>query len=66
MFKDLKTNQPQSKLEGIESMGFGFLKLVPRWPVKQSIMVSLAKSYKLETSTLPIDDGNIHINAELF
>ncbi|KAL4287564.1 hypothetical protein AHAS_Ahas19G0198800 [Arachis hypogaea] len=47
-------------------MGFGFLKLVLRWPVKQSIIVSLAKSYKLETSTLPIDDGNIRINVELF
>ncbi|XP_072068396.1 uncharacterized protein [Arachis hypogaea] len=47
-------------------MGFGFLKLVPRWPVKQGIMVSLVKAYNTETSTLTVDHGNIRIGPELF
>ncbi|RYR19360.1 hypothetical protein Ahy_B03g064124 isoform F [Arachis hypogaea] len=65
-FKDLEINQAQEKLQEIEAMGFGFLKLVPRWPVKQGIMVSLVKAYNTETSTLTVDHGNIRIGPELF
>ncbi|KAL4306058.1 hypothetical protein AHAS_Ahas16G0140300 [Arachis hypogaea] len=66
MFKDLKTNQTQAKLEEIEAMSFGFLNLVLRRPVKQDIMDSLAKAYNTETSTLLVDHGNICIKPELF
>ncbi|KAL4293467.1 hypothetical protein AHAS_Ahas18G0131000 [Arachis hypogaea] len=66
MFEDLETNQVQAKLQEIEAMGFGFLKLVLRWHVKQSIIILLAKAYNTETGTLPVDHGNIRIEPELF
>ncbi|KAL4344785.1 hypothetical protein AHAS_Ahas11G0213100 [Arachis hypogaea] len=66
LFRDLKTNQAQSKLDEIEAIGFGFLKLVPKWHVKQGIMVMLAKAYNIETSTLKLDNGNIRIGPEHF
>ncbi|XP_020979302.1 uncharacterized protein LOC110271939 isoform X1 [Arachis ipaensis] len=66
LFHDLETNQAQAKLDEIEEIGFGFLKLVPKWNVKQGIMVMLAKAYDTETSTLKVADGVIRIGAELF
>ncbi|XP_020967717.1 uncharacterized protein LOC110266961 [Arachis ipaensis] len=66
LFKDLETNQAQAKLDEIEAMRFGFLKLVPKWHVKQGIMVMLAKTYDTETSTLSVDHGIIRIGPELF
>ncbi|RYR48404.1 hypothetical protein Ahy_A07g034429 [Arachis hypogaea] len=66
LFKDLETNKAQAKLDEIEAIGFGFLKLVPKWHVKQGIMVMLAKAYDIEMSTLKLDHGNIRIGLELF
>ncbi|RYR35322.1 hypothetical protein Ahy_A10g050483 [Arachis hypogaea] len=66
LFKELKTNQDQAKLDEIEEIGFGFLKLVPKWQVRQGIMVMLAKAYDTETSTLKIENGNIRIVPEIF
>ncbi|KAL4321940.1 hypothetical protein AHAS_Ahas14G0160700 [Arachis hypogaea] len=66
LFHDLETNQAKAKLDEIEEIGFGFLKLVPKWNVKQGIMVMLAKAYDTETSTLKVADGVIRIGAELF
>ncbi|QHO00412.1 uncharacterized protein DS421_13g406350 [Arachis hypogaea] len=66
LFHDLETNQAQAKLDEIEEIGFSFLKLVPKWNVKQSIMVMLAKAYDTETSTLKVGDGVIRIGAKLF
>ncbi|KAL4344125.1 hypothetical protein AHAS_Ahas11G0147100 [Arachis hypogaea] len=66
LFKELETNQDQAKLDEIEEIGFGFLKLVPKWQVRQGIMVMLAKAYDTETSTLKLENGNIRIMPELF
>ncbi|XP_025687085.1 uncharacterized protein [Arachis hypogaea] len=66
LFQDLETNQAQAKLDEIEEIGFGFLKLVPKWNVKQGIMAMLANAYDIETSTLRVADGVIRIGAELF
>ncbi|QHN91373.1 uncharacterized protein DS421_17g574320 [Arachis hypogaea] len=66
LFKELETNQDQAKLDEIEEIGFGFLKLVPKWQVRQGIMVMLAKAYDTETSTLKLENGNIRILPELF
>ncbi|XLR10277.1 hypothetical protein S83_038215, partial [Arachis hypogaea] len=66
LFKELKTNQDQAKLDEIEEIDFGFLKLVPKWQVRQGIMVMLAKAYDTETSTLKLENGNIRIVPELF
>ncbi|KAL4316126.1 hypothetical protein AHAS_Ahas15G0253900 [Arachis hypogaea] len=56
----------QAKFDEIEAIGFGFLKLVPKWHVKQGIMTMLAKAYDIETSTLKLDNGNICIGPEIF
>nr|XP_025636843.1 uncharacterized protein LOC112732354 isoform X2 [Arachis hypogaea] len=66
LFKNLETNQAQAKLDEIEVINFCFLKLVPKWQVKQGIMVMLAKAYDIETSTLKLDNRNIRIGPELF
>ncbi|KAL4286930.1 hypothetical protein AHAS_Ahas19G0135400 [Arachis hypogaea] len=66
LFKDRETNQTQAKLDEIEAIGFGFLKLVPKWNVKQGILLMLAKAYGTETSTLSVDHGIIRVGLELF
>ncbi|QHO54092.1 uncharacterized protein DS421_2g53640 [Arachis hypogaea] len=66
LFHNMETNQVQEKLDEIEEIGFGFLKLVPKWNVKQGIMVILTKAYDTETSTLKVADGVIRIGPELF
>ncbi|KAL4286578.1 hypothetical protein AHAS_Ahas19G0100200 [Arachis hypogaea] len=52
-------------LAEIDEIGFRFLRLVPNWSVKQSIMVHLAKSYQVKLRTFILDIGNIRLNAEL-
>ncbi|KAL4299912.1 hypothetical protein AHAS_Ahas17G0148300 [Arachis hypogaea] len=62
---DLEKNNANVKLAEIDAIGFGFVKRIPHWAVKQSIMVQLAKAYDVDTNTLIVDVGNICINAEL-
>ncbi|KAL4293888.1 hypothetical protein AHAS_Ahas18G0173100 [Arachis hypogaea] len=61
----LENNNGNSKLAEIEAIGFGFVKRIPYWPMKQSIVVQLAKAYDVDSNTLQVDVGNIRINAEL-
>nr|XP_025650959.1 uncharacterized protein LOC112747187 [Arachis hypogaea] len=65
MMRQLTKNNTVEKLAEVDKIGFGFLRLVLDWTVKQAIMVHLAESYDVETRTLIIDFGNICLNAEL-
>ncbi|KAL1329402.1 hypothetical protein AAHE18_12G037700 [Arachis hypogaea] len=61
----LEKTHSDAKLAEIEAIGFGFLRHIPKWPVKQGIMVALARSYNLDRNTLQLDAANISINADL-
>ncbi|KAL4274748.1 hypothetical protein AHAS_Ahas20G0038200 [Arachis hypogaea] len=65
MMRKLTKNNAIEKLAEIDEIGFGFLRLVPNWSVKQVIMVHLAKLYEVKTRTFILDVSNIHLNAEL-
>ncbi|KAL4305513.1 hypothetical protein AHAS_Ahas16G0085800 [Arachis hypogaea] len=65
MMSTLSKNNSIEKLAEIDLIGFGFLRLVPNWSVKQAIMVHLAESYQVKPRTFILDIGNIHLNAEL-
>ncbi|KAL4373261.1 hypothetical protein AHAS_Ahas05G0064100 [Arachis hypogaea] len=65
MMSMLTKNNSIEKLVEIDQIGFGFLRLVPNWPVKQAIMVHLAESYQVKTRTFILDVGNFRLNAEL-
>ncbi|RYQ83037.1 hypothetical protein Ahy_B10g101652 [Arachis hypogaea] len=65
MMRTLTKNNSVDKLMEIDEIGFGFLRLVPNWFVKQAIMVHLAESYQVKQRTFILDIGNIRLNAEL-
>ncbi|QHN82588.1 uncharacterized protein DS421_20g697160 [Arachis hypogaea] len=65
LFTHLERHNKQGKLAEIEAIGFDFLRRVPQWHVKQSIMLQLARAYNMETNTLRVDAGDIRITAEL-
>ncbi|XP_015936514.1 FRIGIDA-like protein 3 isoform X1 [Arachis duranensis] len=65
MMRHLEKTHSDAKLAEIEAIGFGFLRHIPKWPVKQDIMVALARSYNLDRNTLQLDAANISINADL-
>ncbi|RYR24955.1 hypothetical protein Ahy_B02g058565 [Arachis hypogaea] len=65
MLSTLSKNNSADKLAEIDLIGFGFLRLVPNWSVKQPIMVHLAESYQVKPRTFILDIGNIRLNAEL-
>ncbi|QHO51375.1 hypothetical protein DS421_1g30350 [Arachis hypogaea] len=54
-----------AKLAEIDVIGFGFVKKISHWAMKQRIMIQLAKAYDVETDTLIMDVKNIRVNAEL-
>ncbi|KAL4316392.1 hypothetical protein AHAS_Ahas15G0280500 [Arachis hypogaea] len=65
MMSTLSKNNSVEKLAEIDLIGFGFLRLVPNWSVKQAIMVHLAESYQVKPRTFILDIGNICLNTEL-
>ncbi|QHO53747.1 uncharacterized protein DS421_2g50690 [Arachis hypogaea] len=65
MMRTLSNNNSVEKLAEIDEIGFGFLRRVPNWSVKQAIMVHLAESYQVKQRTFVLDIGNIRLNAEL-
>ncbi|KAL4343051.1 hypothetical protein AHAS_Ahas11G0039700 [Arachis hypogaea] len=65
MMSTLSKNNSVEKLAEIDLIGFGFLRLVPNWSVKQAIIVHLAESYQVKPRTFILDIGNIRLNAEL-
>ncbi|QHO06584.1 uncharacterized protein DS421_14g455960 [Arachis hypogaea] len=65
MMSTLSKNNSVEKLAEIDLIGFGFLRLVPNWSVKQAIMVHLAESYQVKPRNFILDIGNIRLNAEL-
>ncbi|KAL4277131.1 hypothetical protein AHAS_Ahas20G0276500 [Arachis hypogaea] len=64
MMSTLSKNNSVEKLAEIDEIGFGFLRLVPNWLVKQAIMVHIAESYQVKQRTFILDIGNICLNAE--
>ncbi|QHO42750.1 uncharacterized protein DS421_5g156920 [Arachis hypogaea] len=52
LFTHLERHHEQAKLDEIEAIGFGFLRCVPQWHVKQGIMLQLARAYEVDTNTL--------------
>ncbi|KAL4343050.1 hypothetical protein AHAS_Ahas11G0039600 [Arachis hypogaea] len=65
MMSTLSKNNSVEKLAEIDLIGFGFLRLVPNWSVKQAIMVHPAESNQVKSRTFILDIGNIRLNAEL-
>ncbi|XP_072081843.1 uncharacterized protein [Arachis hypogaea] len=65
LFSHLELHNEDAKLAELEAIGFGFLRRVPLWHVKQSIMLQLARAYDMESNTLRVNAGDIHITAEL-
>ncbi|KAL4359513.1 hypothetical protein AHAS_Ahas08G0084900 [Arachis hypogaea] len=65
MMSTLSKNSSVEKLAEIDEIGFGFLRLVPNWSVKQAIMVHLAEPYQVKPRTFILDISNIRLNAEL-
>ncbi|QHN85301.1 uncharacterized protein DS421_16g536230 [Arachis hypogaea] len=65
MITHLQEINADAKLAEIDAIGFGFVKKIPHWAVKQKIMIQLARAYDVETDTLIVDVGNIRVNAEL-
>ncbi|KAL4371643.1 hypothetical protein AHAS_Ahas06G0186300 [Arachis hypogaea] len=65
MMSMLSKNNLVDKLAEIDLIGFGFLRLVLNWSVKQAIMVRLAESYQVKQRTFILDIGNIRLNTEL-
>ncbi|QHO57305.1 uncharacterized protein DS421_3g81140 [Arachis hypogaea] len=65
LFTHLEQHHERAKLDEIEAIGFGFLRRVPQWHVKQSIVLQLARAYEVDTNTLMVDAGDICISAEL-
>ncbi|QHO00532.1 uncharacterized protein LOC110269610 [Arachis ipaensis] len=65
LFTHLERHNEQAKLAEIEAIGFDFLRRVPQWHVKQSIVLQLARAYDVETNTLRVDAEDIRITAEL-
>ncbi|XLU45260.1 hypothetical protein S245_040074, partial [Arachis hypogaea] len=65
MVTHLESITTVEKLLEIDTIGFGFVKRIPKWSVKQSIMKQLAFAYDVDTNTLIVDVGNICINSEL-
>ncbi|KAL4396777.1 hypothetical protein AHAS_Ahas01G0125800 [Arachis hypogaea] len=65
MMSTMTRNNAIEKLAEIDEIGFGFLRLVLNWSVKQAIMVHLAEWYDVKPRTFILDIGNIRLNAEL-
>ncbi|QHO00734.1 Putative ubiquitin-like-specific protease 1B [Arachis hypogaea] len=65
LFTHLERHNEQAKLAEIEAIGFGYLRRVLQWHVKQSIMLQLAEAYDVERNTLMVNAGDIRISAEL-
>ncbi|QHN84668.1 uncharacterized protein DS421_16g530680 [Arachis hypogaea] len=65
MITHLQEINADAKLAEIDAIGFGFVKQIPHWAVKQTIMIQLARAYDVETETLIVDVGNIPVSAEL-
>ncbi|KAL4337139.1 hypothetical protein AHAS_Ahas12G0080300 [Arachis hypogaea] len=65
MMSTLTKNNSIEKLAEIDEIGFGFLRLVLNWLVKQAIMVHLAELYQVKTRTFILNVGNIRLNAKL-
>ena len=65
MITHLQEMNADAKLAQIDSIGFGFVKQIPRWAVKQTIMIQLARAYDVETDTLIVDVGDIPVSSEL-
>ncbi|QHO01050.1 uncharacterized protein DS421_13g411630 [Arachis hypogaea] len=65
MITHLQEMNANAKLAEIDSIGFGFVKQIPRWAVKQTIMIQLARAYDVETDTLIVDVGDIPVSSEL-
>ncbi|QHO19751.1 uncharacterized protein DS421_11g331790 [Arachis hypogaea] len=65
MITHLQEMNANAKLAEIDSIGFGFVKQIPRWAVKQTIMIQLARAYDVETVTLIVDVGDIPVSSEL-
>ncbi|KAL4330231.1 hypothetical protein AHAS_Ahas13G0379400 [Arachis hypogaea] len=65
MITHLENVNAIEKLSEIDVIGFGFVKRIPKWAVKQSITLQLAKAYDVKTNTLIVDVGNIWVNSEL-
>ncbi|QHO41637.1 uncharacterized protein LOC107488621 isoform X1 [Arachis duranensis] len=65
MMRTISKNNSVEKLVDIDEIGFGFLRRVPNWSVKQAIMVHLAESYQVKQRTFILDIDNICLNAEL-
>ncbi|QHO18436.1 uncharacterized protein DS421_11g320500 [Arachis hypogaea] len=65
LFSYLELHNENAKLAEIEAIGFDFLRWVPMWHVKQSIMLQLARAYNVESNTLRVDVGDIRVTAKL-
>ncbi|QHO28485.1 uncharacterized protein DS421_7g217100 [Arachis hypogaea] len=65
MITHLQEINADAKLAENDSIGFGFVKQIPRWAVKQTIMIQLARAYDVVTNTLIVDVGDIPVSAEL-
>ncbi|XLS47989.1 hypothetical protein HN51_022347, partial [Arachis hypogaea] len=65
MITHLQEMNADAKLAEIDSIGFGFVKQIPHWTVKQTIMIQLARAYDVETDTLIVDVGDIPVSSEL-
>ncbi|QHO33762.1 uncharacterized protein DS421_9g261070 [Arachis hypogaea] len=65
MITHLQEMNADAKLAEIDSIEFGFVKQIPRWAVKQTIMIQLARTYDVETDILTVDVGNIPVSSKL-
>ncbi|RYR77598.1 hypothetical protein Ahy_A01g002121 [Arachis hypogaea] len=65
LFSHFEEHNENRKLAEIEAIGFGFLRRIPLWHVKQSIMLPLVRAYHVDSNTLRVDAGDIHVTTEL-
>ncbi|MED6138067.1 hypothetical protein PIB30_070850 [Stylosanthes scabra] len=52
----------QPRLAEVEAIGFMVLSQIPKWFLKQDIIVLMAKRYNLQRDCLVMDVDNIHVN----
>ncbi|MED6218278.1 hypothetical protein PIB30_025369 [Stylosanthes scabra] len=65
IFLKLRYSKDLTKYREVEDMGFGCLKHIPRWKMRQDMAVALARSYNNEKMSMMLETGGVPVTALL-
>ncbi|MED6195393.1 hypothetical protein PIB30_037493 [Stylosanthes scabra] len=65
IFLKLRGSKDHTKYREVEDMGFGCLKHIPNWKMKQDLAVALVRSYNNDQMSMVLETGDVPITAPL-